>query len=49
MFQGHAPTGKSVKIRGMQISTFVDGKLAERWGSSDELGILTQLGLAPGA
>jgi predicted ester cyclase len=38
-----------VKIRGMQISTFVDGKLAERWGSSDELGILTQLGLAPGA
>ncbi|MDY0914537.1 MULTISPECIES: ester cyclase [Rathayibacter] len=49
VFQGHAPTGKSVKIRGMQISTFVDGKLAERWGSSDELGILTQLGLAPGA
>jgi len=33
----------------MQISTFVDGKLAERWGSSDELGILTRLGLAPGA
>lgn len=48
-FRGHAPTGKSVKIRGMQISTFADGKLTERWGSSDELGILTQLGLAPDA
>ncbi len=48
-FRGHAPTGRSVKIRGLQISTFVDGKLAERWGSSDELGILTQLGLAPDA
>lgn len=45
-FRGHAPTDKPVKVRGMQISTFVDGKLAERWGSSDELGILTQLGLA---
>lgn len=45
-FQGHDATGRSVKVRGMQISRFTDGKLAERWGSSDELGILTQLGLS---
>jgi steroid delta-isomerase-like uncharacterized protein len=42
---GHAPTGKEVSYRGMQISRFADGKLVERWGSSDELGMLHQLGL----
>lgn len=42
-FQGIAPTGKTIKARGMQISLFRDGKIAERWGSSDELGILKQL------
>jgi predicted ester cyclase len=29
----------------MQISRFADGKMVERWGSSDELGMLRQLGL----
>ena len=43
-FMGLAPTGKSFKVRGMQIGRFEDGKLKERWGSSDELGILKQLG-----
>jgi steroid delta-isomerase-like uncharacterized protein len=44
---GHPATGKKVNYRGMQISRF-DGKgrLVERWGSSDELGMLRQLGLA---
>lgn len=44
-FMGVAPTGKRVEIRGMQISKFKDGKMVERWGSSDELGILQQLGV----
>ncbi|GCE13699.1 ester cyclase [Tengunoibacter tsumagoiensis] len=44
---GFAPTGKKINVRGMQISKFADGKLVERWGSSDQLGILQQLGLAP--
>ncbi len=47
-FQGHDATGKSVKVRGVQISKFADGKMSERWGSSDELGIMTQLGLIAG-
>ena len=47
-FQGHKPTGKPFSVRGMQISRFEDGKMAERWGSSDQLGILTQLGLFTG-
>lgn len=44
---GQPPTGKKVSYRGMQISRFdSDGKLVERWGSSDELGMQRQLGLA---
>jgi len=47
---GIAPTGRKIKIRGMQISKFRDGKMVERWGSSDELGMLQQLGvIAPPA
>lgn len=45
-FQGHEPTGKAISVRGVQISKISDGRLVERWGSSDELGIMTQLGLA---
>lgn len=47
-FQGHDATGKPIKVRGVQISRFADGKMVERWGSSDELGIMTQLGLLDG-
>jgi steroid delta-isomerase-like uncharacterized protein len=44
---GQPAIGKKVSYRGMQISRFdSDGKLVERWGSSDELGMLRQLGLA---
>ena len=46
-FQGVSPTGRSVEVRGMQIARFRDGRMIERWGSSDELGILKQIGAAP--
>jgi len=42
---GHPGTGRAIKVRGLQISRFADGKLVERWGSSDQLGILRQIGL----
>jgi len=42
---GIPPTGKKIKIRGMQFTKFKDGKMVERWGSSDELGMLKQLGI----
>lgn len=45
-FMGNEPTGNSFSVRGMQLSRFEDGKLVERWGSSDQLGLLQQLGLA---
>jgi len=44
---GIPPTGKKIKVRGMQISRFEGGKLVERWGSSDQLGILQQIGAVP--
>jgi steroid delta-isomerase-like uncharacterized protein len=43
-FHGVAPTNKPIKIRGMQIARFENGKMVERWGSSDELGLLKQIG-----
>ena len=42
---GHEPTGKTITMRGVQIARFADGQMTERWGSSDQLGMLTQLGL----
>jgi hypothetical protein len=35
-FQGIAPTGRRIEARGLRI--------VERWGSSDEVGIMNQLG-----
>ncbi|MGH9415461.1 MAG: ester cyclase [Terriglobales bacterium] len=43
-FMGIAATGKAIRARGVQIARFENGILIERWGSSDELGILRQLG-----
>lgn len=45
-FHGLEPTGRKIEVRGVQIGRFEDGKIVERWGSSDELGILRQLGKA---
>ena len=48
-FLGVAPTGRNITARGVQIGRFEDGRLAERWGSSDQLAILQQLGAEPKA
>jgi steroid delta-isomerase-like uncharacterized protein len=48
-FQGIASTGKAIEVRGLQIGRFENGQIVERWGSSDELGILQQLGAEPKA
>ena len=45
-FEGHPATGKSFKVRGIQVGRFQDGKMTDRWGATDVLGILQQLGLA---
>ena len=43
-FNGIPATGKAIEVRGMQLSRFENGQIVERWGSSDELGIMQQLG-----
>jgi steroid delta-isomerase-like uncharacterized protein len=48
-FHGVPPAGNEIEVRGVQIGRFEDGQIVERWGSSDELGILKQLGVEPAA
>ena len=44
---GIAPTGKQIIITGIYISRYVGGKEVEVWASSDMLGMMQQLGVAP--
>jgi steroid delta-isomerase-like uncharacterized protein len=44
-FQGVAPTGKSFKVAALQLARFENGRCVERWGSTDELGMMKQLGI----
>jgi steroid delta-isomerase-like uncharacterized protein len=40
-------TGKTIVLRGINIFRIADGKIVERWGQLDQLGVLHQLGLMP--
>jgi predicted ester cyclase len=44
-YRGHAATGKRFTVRNVQVMGFRDGRACDRWGSTDELGILQQLEL----
>jgi predicted ester cyclase len=44
---GRDPTQKAFAVRHMNIWRIVDGRIADHWGSRDDLGLLTQLGLVP--
>ncbi len=44
-FMGFEPTGRAFKVAAMQIARFENGKVKERWGLTDQIGMLTQLGL----
>lgn len=46
-FLGIAPTGKPVTETGIDILRIADGKIAERWGELDNLGLRQQLGAVP--
>ncbi len=45
---GFPATGKSVNVEGIDILRFANGKCVEHWGISDQVGMMTQLGLIPG-
>lgn len=40
-------TGKTLTLRGVNIFRIKDGRIVERWGRLDQLGVLQQLGLVP--
>ena len=44
---GHEPTGKPFAVRHIYIWRIAEGKIAEHWGTRDDLGMLGQLGLIP--
>lgn len=46
--QGLLPTHKRGRVTGISIARFEDGKVAETWSEWDNLGLLQQLGMAPG-
>ncbi len=46
-FQGIAATGRKIEVRGVQIGRFENAQIVERWGSTDELAIMSQLGAEP--
>jgi len=44
---GMPPSGKRLRFTGTTIVRMEDGKIAERWATLDELGLLQQLGVVP--
>jgi steroid delta-isomerase-like uncharacterized protein len=45
---GFPPTHKKIDITGMTIIQFANGKLLHGWNNWDQLGMMQQLGVAPG-
>jgi steroid delta-isomerase-like uncharacterized protein len=46
-FFGIPATGRAVSVSGVHIIRIADGKIAEHWGTNDDLGLLRQLGVIP--
>ncbi len=44
-YMGASPTGKRVSVTGMNLFRIDDGRIAEIWVNSDDLGELRQLGV----
>jgi steroid delta-isomerase-like uncharacterized protein len=44
---GIGPTGKPVKVAGVWIHKYANGKIVESWNVWDTLGMLQQLGVVP--
>ncbi|MDQ4076379.1 MAG: ester cyclase [Chloroflexota bacterium] len=42
---GVPPTGKQVTVSGINVMRIEDGKIVERWGITDDLDLLHQLGV----
>ena len=47
--RGMPPTGKQVKVKGIELEKIVGRKCLESWDFADSLGLMVQLGVVPGA
>ncbi|MDQ4116652.1 MAG: ester cyclase [Actinomycetota bacterium] len=46
---GVPASGRTIVLAGINVFRIAGGRIVERWGRLDELGLLRQLGLAPSA
>jgi predicted ester cyclase len=46
---GIPPTGVAGQVIGASFNRMADGRIVERWGNSDDLGLMQQLGVIPRA
>ncbi len=46
-FQGIPATGRPVRVEGITIERFANGRIIERWDQFDQLGMMQQLGVIP--
>lgn len=46
-FMGVPPSGKTLRVTGIDIFRLANGKIVESWVSADALGMLQQLGVLP--
>jgi steroid delta-isomerase-like uncharacterized protein len=47
VFMGVPPSGRAIRVMGMDMFRLADGKIVESWASADALGMLQQLGVLP--
>ncbi|MSP14677.1 MAG: ester cyclase [Chloroflexi bacterium] len=45
---GMPPTGKAVRVTGVNVTRFAEGKIVESWFNFDMLSLLQQVGAIPG-
>ncbi len=43
------PTGREVRLRGINIDRIENGRIVEHWGEADTVGMLVQMGIDPSA
>lgn len=46
-FMGVAPTGKPIRVSGVNIMRIADGKIVEHWVQYDMMGMMQQIGAIP--
>lgn len=46
-FFGIPPTGRDIEVKGVHVMRVQDGKVAEHWGTDDEISMMRQLGVIP--